>query len=76
MLIIFLLQFVGHLFTVFDLDRNGEIQMKEFISSLDRLEWLVPHNYNLYHHSVDSLIFYQFHQVIHKQALVTSYIRA
>ena len=26
---------------MFDLDGNGEIQMKEFISSLDRLEWLV-----------------------------------
>ena len=28
---------------MFDLDGNGEIQMKEFISSLDRLEWSVPY---------------------------------
>ena len=34
-----ILQFAGNLFDLLDSDEDGEIDMNDFISSLDRLEW-------------------------------------
>ena len=34
-----ILQFAGNLFDLLDSDEDGEIDINDFISSLDRLEW-------------------------------------
>ena len=67
-------EFVGHLFTVFDLDENGKIQIKEFIGSLDRLEcasvdskwyrWIEDH-FNVDESNDRKITFEQFKNALH-----------